>query len=73
MCVQHVSKESCTVPLYFSPDQRSGLSLCWAGMGTVSSQLGGGCSMLQEECTEHAEDTNKITVSFLPGAQMPLE
>uniref|UniRef100_A0A8D0L0B5 Rab-like protein 6 n=1 Tax=Strix occidentalis caurina TaxID=311401 RepID=A0A8D0L0B5_STROC len=35
--VQRVSKESCAVTLYFSPNQRFGLSLCWAWMGTVST------------------------------------
>lgn len=71
--MQRVSKESCAVALYFSPDRRFGLSLCWAWVGTVSSQLHGGRSTLQEEGTEHTGDTDKITVTVLPGAHTPLE
>lgn len=49
------------------------VGLCWAWMRTVSSHLGGDRIVLQEEGTEHAEDANKRTVSFLPGVCMPLE
>lgn len=44
-----------------------------AWMRTVSGQLRAACRVVQEKRTGHAGDTNKRTVSFLPGAHIPLK